>query len=67
MNAVSPAAAEHALNHGGETSNDVWLADVVRQVARDNVRMLPDFGDFRIIGIEDEGIRKTRALLERCL
>ncbi|MGE5296459.1 MAG: sugar phosphate isomerase/epimerase family protein [Solirubrobacterales bacterium] len=33
-------------NHGGETSNGAWLADVVRQVARDNVGTLPDFGNF---------------------
>jgi len=37
-----------AENHGGETSNGVWLADVVRQVARDNVGTLPDFGNFCI-------------------
>jgi sugar phosphate isomerase/epimerase len=35
-------------NHGGETSNGAWLADVVRQVARDNVGTLPDFGNFCI-------------------
>lgn len=35
-------------NHGGETSNGAWLTDVVRQVARDNVGTLPDFGNFCI-------------------
>jgi len=35
-------------NHGGVTSNGAWLADVVRQVARDNVGTLPDFGNFCI-------------------
>lgn len=54
-------------NHGGEPSNGVGLANVVRQVARDNVGTLRDFADFCIIGIEDEGIRKTKALLERYL
>ncbi len=35
-------------NHGGETSNGAWLADVVRQTARDNVGTLPDLGNFCI-------------------
>lgn len=35
-------------NHGGATSNGAWLADVVRQVPRDNVGTLPDFGNFCI-------------------
>ncbi len=35
-------------NHGGVTSNGAWLADVVRQVSRDNVGTLPDFGNFCI-------------------
>jgi sugar phosphate isomerase/epimerase len=35
-------------NHGGVTSNGEWLADVVRQVARENVGTLPDFGNFCI-------------------
>lgn len=33
-------------NHGHESSNGAWLADVMRQVARPNVGTLPDFGNF---------------------
>jgi len=33
-------------NHGGESSNGAWVADVMRQVARENVGTLPDFGNF---------------------
>ena len=36
------------MGGGGETSNGVWLADVVRLAARDNVGTLPDFGNFCI-------------------
>jgi sugar phosphate isomerase/epimerase len=35
-------------NHGSVTSNAGWLADVIKQVGRDNVGTLPDFGNFCI-------------------
>ncbi len=35
-------------NHGSVTSNAEWLADVMKQVSRDNVGTLPDFGNFCI-------------------
>jgi len=35
-------------NHGSVTSNAEWLADVMKQVGRDNVGTLPDFGNFCI-------------------
>ena len=35
-------------NHGSDSSNGVWLADVMRQVNMDNVGTLPDFGNFCI-------------------
>ena len=33
-------------NHGSVTSNGDWLSDVMKQVNRDNVGTLPDFGNF---------------------
>lgn len=33
-------------NHGGYSSNGTWLANVMKQVNRDNVGTLPDFGNF---------------------
>jgi sugar phosphate isomerase/epimerase len=33
-------------NHGHESSNGAWVADVVKQVNRPNVGTLPDFGNF---------------------
>ena len=33
-------------NHGHESSNGVWVADVMKQVNRSNVGTLPDFGNF---------------------
>ena len=33
-------------NHGSVTSNGDWLVDVMKQVNRDNVGVLPDFGNF---------------------
>lgn len=33
-------------NHGHESSNGAWVADVMRQVNRSNVGTLPDFGNF---------------------
>jgi len=33
-------------NHGHESSNGAWVADVMRQVNRANVGTLPDFGNF---------------------
>jgi sugar phosphate isomerase/epimerase len=33
-------------NHGHESSNGAWVADVMRQVNRPNVGTLPDFGNF---------------------
>lgn len=35
-------------NHGSVTSNAGWLTDVMKQVGRDNVGTLPDFGNFCI-------------------
>ena len=35
-------------NHGSVTSNAEWLTDVMKQVGRDNVGTLPDFGNFCI-------------------
>jgi sugar phosphate isomerase/epimerase len=33
-------------NHGHESSNGAWVADVMKQVNRSNVGTLPDFGNF---------------------
>lgn len=33
-------------NHGGNTSNAKWLADVMKRVGRANCGTLPDFGNF---------------------
>jgi sugar phosphate isomerase/epimerase len=33
-------------NHGHETSNAAWVADIMKQVNRSNVGTLPDFGNF---------------------
>jgi len=33
-------------NHGHESSNGAWVADVMKQVSRSNVGTLPDFGNF---------------------
>jgi sugar phosphate isomerase/epimerase len=33
-------------NHGNESSNAAWVADVMKQVNRPNVGTLPDFGNF---------------------
>jgi sugar phosphate isomerase/epimerase len=35
-----------AENHGHESSNGAWVADVMKQVNRSNVGTLPDFGNF---------------------
>ena len=35
-----------AENHGHESSNGVWVADIMRQVNRPNVGTLPDFGNW---------------------
>jgi sugar phosphate isomerase/epimerase len=35
-------------NHGGYSSNGQWLSNVMKQVARNNVGTLPDFGNFCI-------------------
>jgi len=35
-------------NHGSDTSNGAWLADVMRLVNKPNVGTLPDFGNFCI-------------------
>ncbi len=34
-------------NHGGQSSDGVWLAEVLRAVHRPNMGALPDFGNFR--------------------
>ena len=34
-------------NHGGLSSNGKWLADVMKQVGRENCGTLPDFGNFQ--------------------
>jgi sugar phosphate isomerase/epimerase len=33
-------------NHGHETSNGAWVADIMKQLNRSNVGTLPDFGNF---------------------
>jgi sugar phosphate isomerase/epimerase len=33
-------------NHGHETSNGAWIADIMKQVNSSNVGTLPDFGNF---------------------
>lgn len=33
-------------NHGGYSSNGVWLADVMKRVGKSNCGTLPDFGNF---------------------
>jgi sugar phosphate isomerase/epimerase len=33
-------------NHGHESSNGIWVADVMKQLNRTNVGTLPDFGNF---------------------
>ena len=33
-------------NHGHESSNGAWMADVIKKVNRPNVGTLPDFGNF---------------------
>lgn len=35
-------------NHGSDSSNGVWMADVMRTVNKSNVGTLPDFGNFCI-------------------
>lgn len=35
-------------NHGSDSSNGAWMADVMRQVGKPNVGTLPDFGNFCI-------------------
>jgi sugar phosphate isomerase/epimerase len=35
-------------NHGGYSSNGLWLSQVMRSVARPNIGTLPDFGNFVI-------------------
>lgn len=35
-------------NHGSDTSNAEWVADVMKQVGRQNVGTLPDFGNWCI-------------------
>lgn len=35
-------------NHGSDSSNGVWVADIMRQVNMNNVGTLPDFGNFCI-------------------
>lgn len=35
-------------NHGSDSSKGEWIADVMKQVNRDNVGTLPDFGNFCI-------------------
>jgi sugar phosphate isomerase/epimerase len=45
-------------NHGSVTSNAEWLTEVMKQVGKDNVGTLPDFGNFCIshpLGTIQEG------------
>lgn len=35
-------------NHGSDSSNGVWMSDVIKKVNRPNVGTLPDFGNFCI-------------------
>lgn len=39
-------------NHGGLSSNGLWLAGVMESVGHKNCGTLPDFGNFRISGTE---------------
>jgi len=50
---LSTFAADYGLNvivenHGGLSSNGQWLSSVIRDVGRDNIGTLPDFGNFFI-------------------
>ena len=35
-------------NHGSDSSKGIWIADVMKQVNKNNVGTLPDFGNFCI-------------------
>lgn len=35
-------------NHGSDSSNGKWLADIMKKINKDNVGTLPDFGNFCI-------------------
>ena len=35
-------------NHGSDSSNGGWLTDIMRKINKDNVGLLPDFGNFCI-------------------
>jgi len=48
-------------NHGHESSDAAWVADIMRQVNMKNVGTLPDFGNFCLThpwGATDEGCEK---------
>lgn len=62
LTALSTFAADHDINvivenHGGLSSNGVWMAGVLRKVGMENCGSLPDFGNFhgydRYQGIKD--------------
>ena len=49
-------------NHGNESSDASWVADIMRQVAMKNVGTLPDFGNFCLShpwGSTDGGCEKS--------
>ncbi len=53
LSRVGEYAAPHGIgviveNHGSYSSDGTWLSEVMRQVNRDNVGTLPDFGNFCI-------------------
>ena len=55
---LSEFAAPHGLNvivenHGGLSSNGMWLAGVMKLVDRKNCGTLPDFGNFRVSNDEE--------------
>jgi L-ribulose-5-phosphate 3-epimerase len=43
-------------NHGGYSSDPIWLAEVIRQTDHPKAGSLPDFGNFRIYGDEDRTV-----------
>jgi sugar phosphate isomerase/epimerase len=53
LRTLAEHAAQHNINvivenHGGLSSNGVWLAGVITKVGMSNCGTLPDFGNFRI-------------------
>jgi len=58
LRSLSEFGAQHDIsviveNHGGNSSNGQWLADVIKAVELPNCGTLPDFGNFRTGKNED--------------